>query len=209
MNSIKKIDEIFKRIFDVFIVVILLPILIPILSIISLFSIIFIGKNFLYIQDRPGLNCKIFKLYKFRTMNNLTDESGRLLSDSERTTRYGNFLRSTSLDELPSIFNVLIGDMSLVGPRPLLVEYLNRYNDEQIKRHNVRPGITGLAQINGRNNITWDEKFVFDLEYVKKRNLLLDILILFKTFFKIFKRSDINSSSKETMPTFLGNNKND
>ena len=135
-------------------------------------------------------------------MNNATDSNGDLLPDSKRLSSYGRFLRSSSLDELPSLFNVLIGDMSLVGPRPLLVEYLDRYNVEQIKRHDVRPGITGLAQINGRNNISWDEKFAYDLEYVRNRNILMDIKILSKTVFKVINKSNINSSSEETMPTF-------
>jgi lipopolysaccharide/colanic/teichoic acid biosynthesis glycosyltransferase len=141
-------------------------------------------------------------------MNNNLDMHGKLLPDSERITRFGSFLRSSSLDELPSLLNVLIGDMSLVGPRPLLVEYLERYDANQMKRHNVRPGITGLAQINGRNNITWDEKFTYDVEYVEKQNIILDFSILFKTVLKVISKSDINSSLEETMPTFKGTKKN-
>lgn len=202
MKIINNIDQTIKRLFDLFIVITFLPIILMLIIVISFFSFINIGKDIFFIQDRPGFKCKIFKLYKFRTMNNATDSNGDLLPDSKRLSSYGRFLRSSSLDELPSLFNVLIGDMSLVGPRPLLVEYLDRYNVEQIKRHDVRPGITGLAQINGRNNISWDEKFAYDLEYVRNRNILMDIKILSKTVFKVINKSNINSSSEETMPTF-------
>lgn len=202
MKIINNIDQTIKRFFDLFIVITFLPIILMLIIVISFFSFINIGKDIFFIQDRPGFKCKIFKLYKFRTMNNATDSNGDLLPDSKRLSSYGRFLRSSSLDELPSLFNVLIGDMSLVGPRPLLVEYLDRYNVEQIKRHDVRPGITGLAQINGRNNISWDEKFAYDLEYVRNRNILMDIKILSKTVFKVINKSNINSSSEETMPTF-------
>ena len=202
MKIINNIDQTIKRLFDLFIVITFLPIILMLIIVISFFSFINIGKDIFFIQDRPGFKCKIFKLYKFRTMNNATDSNGDLLPDSKRLSSYGRFLRSSSLDELPSLFNVLIGDMSLVGPRPLLVEYLDRYNVEQIKRHDVRPGITGLAQINGRNNISWDEKFAYDLEYVTNRNIFMDIKILSKTVFKVINKSNINSSSEETMPTF-------
>ena len=196
-----------KRLLDTFIVLVLLPVLFPVIIIISFLSRLFIGSKIFFIQERPGLECKIFRLYKFRTMNNKLDMHGKLLPDSERITRFGSFLRSSSLDELPSLLNVLIGDMSLVGPRPLLVEYLERYDVNQVKRHNVRPGITGLAQINGRNNITWDEKFTYDLEYVENQNIILDFSILFKTVLKVISKFDINSSLDETMPTFKGTKK--
>jgi lipopolysaccharide/colanic/teichoic acid biosynthesis glycosyltransferase len=197
-----------KRLLDTFIVLGFLPVWFPVMIIISFLSRLFVGPGIFFTQERPGLECIIFRLYKFRTMNNNLDMHGKLLPDSERITRFGSFLRSSSLDELPSLLNVLIGDMSLVGPRPLLVEYLERYDANQMKRHNVRPGITGLAQINGRNNITWDEKFTYDVEYVEKQNIILDFSILFKTVLKVISKSDINSSLEETMPTFKGTKKN-
>ena len=148
--------------------------------------------NPFFTQDRPGKDEKIFKLIKFRTMTCETDENGQLLPDDVRLTKYGKLLRSTSLDELPEFFNILKGDMSFVGPRPLLVEYLPYYTEEERCRHNVRPGLTGLAQVNGRNNIgSWEERFAYDIEYVNKLSLINDIKILFKTVMKVVKRSDI------------------
>lgn len=163
-----------------------------------------LGKPVLFKQMRPGLNAKPFYMYKFRTMTNVKDDRGNLLPDEQRLTRLGNFLRSTSLDELPELFNVLKGDMSLVGPRPLLMQYLARYTPEQARRHEVQPGITGWAQINGRNAITWEEKFALDVWYVDNRSLLLDMKILAITVVKVFKREGISAVGEATMPEFMG-----
>lgn len=165
-----------------------------------------LGGPVIFSQERPGKNEKVFKMYKFRTMTNEKDEFGNLLSDEIRLTNFGKFLRSTSLDELPGLFNILKGDMSIVGPRPLLVRYLPLYNEEQKKRHNVRPGLTGLAQVNGRNAISWEDKFKYDIEYVNKITFLKDIKIILLTVLKVLKRSDINSSTSSTMEEFTGSN---
>lgn len=162
-----------------------------------------LGSPVLFKQDRPGLNGKIFKLYKFRTMLNI-EESRGLLTDEQRLTSFGKKLRSTSLDELPSLLNVLRGDMSLVGPRPLLVAYLDRYTPEQARRHEVRPGITGLAQVSGRNDISWDQKFACDVDYVDGRNLRLDLEILWKTVKAVFVREGITHHGHVTTPEFMG-----
>jgi undecaprenyl phosphate N,N'-diacetylbacillosamine 1-phosphate transferase len=159
----------------------------------------------LFKQQRPGLNEKIFGIYKFRTMTNEKDEDGELLSDEQRLLGVGKFIRSTSLDELPQLFNVLKGEMSFVGPRPLLIEYLDRYNDKQKRRHNVKPGITGWAAVNGRNAISWEQKFEYDVWYVDNQSFCLDIKILWMTFLKVVKRSDISSDSSATMEKFEGN----
>ena len=156
----------------------------------------------MFIQLRPGKNEVPFYIIKLKTMNEKRDSKGNLLPDIDRITRFGRFLRSASIDELPQLINVLKGDMSFVGPRPLLMEYLNDYNEEQRKRHNVRPGITGLAQVNGRNKISWEEKFSYDIEYVKKMSLLLDFNILLKTVKKVLYNSDIQSSEYITMRKF-------
>lgn len=160
--------------------------------------------NPFFTQPRPGKNEKVFKLIKFRTMNNKRDKDGNLLPDDKRLTSYGKFLRSASLDELPELFNILKGDMSVVGPRPLLVRYLPRYNEEQRRRHEVRPGLTGLAQINGRNAISWEEKFRYDVKYVDNITFLGDITIIFKTIIKVFYREGISSSNCATMEEFMG-----
>ncbi|OXX84725.1 sugar transferase [Paraclostridium benzoelyticum] len=177
----------------------------PILIIIAILIRIKLGSPIFFTQDRVGKDGKVFKIVKFRTMLEAYDKFGEPLSDKERVTSFGNFLRSTSLDELPELINVLKGDMSLVGPRPLLVEYIDLYSKEQFRRHEVRPGMTGWAQVNGRNNLNWDEKFKMDVEYVDNVNLLLDIKILFLTIFKVLKRDGISKDGHVTMDKFKGN----
>lgn len=163
-----------------------------------------LGSPVIFKQERPGLNGKIFTMYKFRSMTDAKDKNGNLLSDAERLPRFGQILRSTSLDEIPEFINVLKGDMSLIGPRPLLVEYLERYNDEQKRRHDVRPGITGWAQVNGRNAISWEQKFKYDVEYVNNINFLLDMKIVFLTIKKIFIKEGISQEGNVTMEKFTG-----
>ncbi len=163
-----------------------------------------LGSPVIFKQQRPGLNGKIFTMYKFRSMTDAKDKDGKLLSDAERLPRFGKLLRATSLDEIPEFINVLKGDMSLIGPRPLLVEYLERYNDEQKRRHEVRPGITGWAQVNGRNAISWEEKFKYDVEYVDKLNFLLDMKIVFLTIKKIVVKEGISQEGNATMEKFTG-----
>jgi len=163
-----------------------------------------LGKPIIFKQARPGLNEKIFNLYKFRTMTNARDKDGALLPDAERLTRFGKFLRSTSLDEIPEAFNILKGDMSVVGPRPLLVKYLPFYNEEQRKRHNVRPGLTGLAQVSGRNTLTWEEKFNFDVAYVQNVSFAQDFSIVLKTVWKAFRREGITAKDSVSTPEFIG-----
>ncbi|GAA4018262.1 sugar transferase [Deinococcus rubellus] len=163
-----------------------------------------LGSPIFFSQQRPGLRGKPFTMYKFRTMRDATDTQGQPLPDSERLTPLGRFLRSSSLDELPELFNVLRGDMSLVGPRPLLMEYLPRYTPQQARRHEVRPGITGWAQVNGRNAISWEEKFNLDVWYVDNRSFALDLKILWLTVLKVFKREGINAVGEATMPVFSG-----
>lgn len=193
-----------KRIFDIAASAAALIILSPVLLVVMLMVRTKLGSPIFFTQVRPGLHGKPFKMVKFRTMTNERDENGELLPNEQRMTRFGNLLRSTSLDELPELWNVLKGDMSLVGPRPLLMEYLPLYNKEQARRHNVRPGITGWGQINGRNAISWEEKFRHDTWYVDNQNFFLDIKILFLTVFKVFARSDINAGEDITMPKFTG-----
>ncbi|WP_394861928.1 sugar transferase [Paraclostridium bifermentans] len=177
----------------------------PILIIIAILIRIKLGSPIFFTQDRVGKDGKVFKIIKFRTMLEAYDKFGETLSDKERVTSFGNFLRSTSLDELPELINVLKGDMSLVGPRPLLVEYIGLYSKEQFRRHEVRPGMTGWAQVNGRNNLNWDDKFKMDVEYVDNVNLLLDIKILFLTIFKVLKRDGVSKDGHVTMDKFKGN----
>ncbi|MFR9018579.1 MAG: sugar transferase [Fusobacterium sp.] len=167
-----------------------------------------LGSPVIFKQQRPGLNGKIFTMYKFRSMTDAKNKDGKLLSDAERLPRFGKLLRATSLDEIPEFINVLKGDMSLIGPRPLLVEYLERYNDEQKRRHEVRPGITGWAQVNGRNAISWEEKFKYDVEYVDKLNFLLDMKIVFLTIKKIVVKEGISQEGNATMEIFYGEKKN-
>ena len=195
-----------KRLLDITISLIALFFLLPLMSLIYLLVIINLGSPAFFLQERVGKDNKIFKMIKFRTMKNSTDKNGNLLSDNERVTKFGSFLRSFSLDELPELINILKGDMSLVGPRALLVQYLGLYNDEQIRRHEVLPGLTGWAQINGRNSITWSEKFKLDVWYVDNWSLWLDIKIFFLTFWKVVKREGINQSESVTMEYFNGSN---
>ena len=195
-----------KRLLDITISLIALIFLLPLMSLIYLLVIINLGSPAFFLQERVGKDNKIFKMIKFRTMKNSTDKNGNLLSDNERVTKFGGFLRSFSLDELPEVINILKGDMSLVGPRALLVQYLGLYNDEQIRRHEVLPGLTGWAQINGRNSITWSEKFKLDVWYVDNWSLWLDIKIFFLTFWKVLKREGINHSESVTMEYFNGRN---
>jgi lipopolysaccharide/colanic/teichoic acid biosynthesis glycosyltransferase len=179
-------------------------ILAPISLILAAFVRAFLGTPIIYVQQRPGLHGRPFNILKFRTMLETRDNSGRILPDAERLTPFGRLLRSTSLDEIPGLWNVLNGDMSLVGPRPLLMEYLPLYSPEQARRHAVRPGITGWAQINGRNAISWEEKFDLDIWYVDHQSLWLDLRILCMTIAKVFRREDINASNEATMPKFTG-----
>lgn len=183
-----------KRILDFVLSMLAFILLLPLMIILYLLVRIKLGKPAIFKQERPGRNEKIFTLYKFRTMTDEKDEKGKLLPDSQRLTKFGRFLRSTSLDELPELINIIKGDMAIVGPRPLLVEYLPLYNEEQKHRHDVRPGLTGLAQVNGRNSITWEEKFKEDIEYIKKITFLEDTKIILKTVNKVFKREGISRS---------------
>ncbi len=177
----------------------------PVLLVVSLLVLLTMGRPVLFRQQRPGLRGKPFTLYKFRTMRDARTASGELLPDDLRLTTFGKWLRSTSLDELPELFNVLKGEMSLVGPRPLLMEYLPRYSPEQARRHEVKPGITGWAQVNGRNALTWEEKFRMDVWYVDHWNLWLDMKILLLTIWKVLKREGISAEGSATMPVFTGN----
>lgn len=178
----------------------------PILLIVAILVRIKLGSPIIFRQQRVGLNGEIFEMVKFRTMKDVYDAQGNLLPDEERLTAFGIFLRKSSLDELPELWNVLKGDMSLVGPRPLLVEYLPLYSEEQMKRHNVRPGITGYAQVNGRNNISWTKKFELDVYYVENFSLWLDIKILFQTVAKVLGQADINQEGNATVERFNGMN---
>lgn len=195
----------FKRPMDIILSLIGLIILSPILLIVGMLIRIKLGSPIIFKQKRPGLNEEIFIMYKFRTMTDEKDKDGKLLSNNIRLTKFGRILRSMSIDELPELINVLKGDMSLIGPRPLLVEYLPRYNKYQARRHEVRPGITGLAQVNGRNAISWEDKFNYDVDYVENYNLIMDIKILMQTVFKVVKRENVNQSEKNTMIEFMGN----
>ena len=197
-----------KRLFDFFVALCAILTLLPVIVIVALLIRFKLGSPILFTQDRPGLNGKIFKMMKFRSMLDGKDKLGNMLPDSERMTSFGSFLRSTSLDELPGLFNVLKGDMSLVGPRPLLVQYLPLYSTEQARRHNVRPGITGWAQVNGRNAIGWEQKFKLDVWYVDNQSFLLDFKILFLTVKKVFVREGISADGEVTMSAFTGS-KND
>jgi len=193
-----------KTIFDKVLALLLIILFSLIYIVVSILVLIKMGSPTLFRQKRPGLHEKIFGIYKFRTMTNEKDENGELLSDEQRLVGIGKFIRSTSLDELPQLFNVLKGDMSFVGPRPLLIEYLPLYNDRQKKRHDVKPGITGWAQVNGRNAISWEQKFEYDVWYVEHQSCWLDIKILWMTFLKVVNRSDISSDTAATMEKFEG-----
>ncbi|WP_173385955.1 sugar transferase, partial [Ruminococcus flavefaciens] len=176
----------------------------PILIVLMIVGAVAMGGNPFFTQERPGKRERIFKLIKFRTMNNKKDKHGKLLPDEKRLTAYGKWLRSTSLDELPELFNILRGDMAIVGPRPLLVRYLPRYNKEQHKRHRVRPGLTGLAQVNGRNAISWEDKFRYDVKYVNNVTFKGDLDIIMKTVKAVLHRDGINSETCVTMEEFMG-----
>jgi undecaprenyl phosphate N,N'-diacetylbacillosamine 1-phosphate transferase len=195
----------FKGAIDKVFALILLIIFSPLLIVAAIFISITMGRPILFRQIRPGKDEKIFTIYKFRTMNEKKDEDGKLLDDHLRLTGIGKFIRSTSLDELPQLFNVLKGEMSFIGPRPLLVEYLTLYNEEQKKRHLVKPGITGWAQVNGRNAISWQKKFELDVWYVEHCSLITDLKIVWMTLLKLIQRSDISSKEHVTMEKFTGN----
>jgi lipopolysaccharide/colanic/teichoic acid biosynthesis glycosyltransferase len=196
-----------KRIFDIFLVLLSVPILILIYLSVALMVRLKLGSPVLFKQPRPGLNGHIFNMIKFRSMTNESSTGGILLSDSNRSTKFGQFLRSTSLDELPGLWSVFKGDMSLVGPRPLLVEYLPLYSERQSRRHEVRPGITGWAQVNGRNAISWDEKFALDVWYIDNQSIWLDVKILWLTVKKVIVRDGITAQGDVTMPIFRGSKK--
>lgn len=195
--------DVVKRGLDGLVAVVGLVVCSPVLATVALLVAARLGRPVLFVQDRPGLHGRVFKLYKFRTMKNVDVESG-LVSDGQRLTPFGKALRTTSLDELPTLVNVLKGDMSMVGPRPLLVRYLSRYSPEQARRHEVRPGITGLAQANGRNALTWDEKFILDVQYVDSRGFSVDASILRDTATALVRRDGINADGQATMNEFLG-----
>ena len=194
-----------KRTFDIAASASALVVLSPVLAITAYKVKKELGSPVLFRQTRPGLHGKPFEMIKFRTMKDATDKEGNALPDSQRLTEFGKKLRASSLDELPELWNVLKGDMSLVGPRPLLMEYLPLYNAEQAKRHNVRPGVTGYAQVNGRNSLSWEDKFKLDTWYVEHQSFLLDIKILFKTIGKVVRKEDINAENHVTVENFRGN----
>lgn len=181
----------FKRLIDILFALSMVILLLPIILIVAILVRVKLGSPILFSQQRPGLNGKIFRMYKFRSMTDERDESGALLPDKVRLTKFGSFLRSSSLDELPGLWNILKGDMSLVGPRPLLVEYLEYYTEREQLRHSLRPGLTGLAQVSGRNNLAWDERLEIDVEYVQNQSFLLDLKILYLTFIKVIKKEDV------------------
>lgn len=197
-----------KRFLDFTLSLLALILLSPVMLIIAILVRINLGTPVIFKQQRPGKNEKIFTLYKFRTMTDKKDENGNLLPDSERLTKFGKLLRSTSLDELPELVNIIKGDMAIVGPRPLLVGYLPLYNEEQKHRHDVRPGLTGLAQVNGRNSISWEKKFKDDLKYVNKITFIGDTKIILKTVGKVFKREGISQENSATMEKFQGSKEN-
>lgn len=196
----------FKRVFDLIFCLIALILILPFSLMLAIAIYFKLGSPIFFTQDRVGKNGKVFKMIKFRSMLNSKDKAGNLLSDEERLTAFGRALRSTSFDELPELINVIKGDMSLIGPRPLLVEYIPLYNEKQFKRHNVLPGITGWAQVNGRNSISWNEKFQLDVWYVENWSVWLDLKIFFKTIWKIVERDGISQQGKSTMERFNGLN---
>lgn len=201
-----KLQSLIKRSIDIFGSGIGLIVIFPILLIVGLAIKLKLGSPIFFTQDRLGKDGKVFKMIKFRTMSNKTDKFGNLLSDEERMTSFGKILRSTSIDELPELINVFKGEMSLVGPRPLLVEYKDLYSKEQFRRHEVRPGITGWAQVNGRNSLSWSDRFNLDVEYVDRYNFFMDVKILFMTVGKVIKRDGISQNGNATMEKFNGNN---
>lgn len=199
-------QSIIKPVLDFFMALVLIIILLPLIILISLLLAVTQSGKVFFVQERPGFKEKKFHLLKFKTMNDKRDGNDQLLPDMERMHATGRFLRKTSLDELPQLFNVVKGEMSFVGPRPLLNEYLPLYNNFQKRRHNVKPGITGWAQVNGRNAISWQQKFEYDVWYTEHCSLSLDLKILFKTAAKVFSSKDVNAGKSETMPVFKGNN---
>lgn len=197
-------EKYIKRMLDIILSLVAIVILSPVLLIVAVLVRVKLGSPVLFKQERPGLDEKIFRLYKFRTMKDARDSDGNLLPDEERMTKFGSALRKTSLDELPELVNILKGDMSIIGPRPLLVKYLPLYNDMQKRRHEVRPGFTGLAQVNGRNSITWEEKFEWDVKYVDNITFLGDCSIILKTVKTVFLKEGISSETSVTMEEFKG-----
>jgi len=197
-------EKYIKRPQDMLCALLALIVLSPILFITAFLVRVKLGSPVIFKQERPGLNGKIFTLYKFRTMTDERDSEGNLLPDEVRLTKFGKLLRSTSLDELPELLNILFGDIAVIGPRPLLVEYLPRYNAEQRRRHEVRPGLSGLAQVNGRNAISWEDKFKYDIQYVDHVTFLGDWKIIFQTILNVIKRDGINSETAATMEVFMG-----
>jgi sugar transferase EpsL len=198
----KRVQAYLKRVFDIVVSAVALTVLAPVMGLIALAVWRTMGRPVLFRQARPGLHGKPFVMYKFRTMRDLRDAEGKLLPDEARLTPFGRWLRTTSLDELPELGNVLRGEMSLVGPRPLLMEYLDRYTPEQARRHEVKPGITGWAQIHGRNNLSWDERFKLDVWYVDNWSLWLDVKILWRTLWMVLRREGISAQGHATMPRF-------
>lgn len=196
----------FKRIFDFFCTLILLIVISPVFVVVCAILFFSNGGSIFFIQRRAGYKGRPFGIYKFKTMNDKRDTSGQLLDDDKRITAVGRFIRNTSLDELPQLLNVIKGNMSLIGPRPLLLDYLPLYNVEQLKRHDVKPGISGWAQVNGRNAITWAEKFKLDVWYVEHLSFILDIKIAFYTIVKVLRSKDVNAAKDVTMTRFMGNN---
>lgn len=197
-----------KRFLDIILSTVALLVLSPIFIILIILGALFMRGNPFFSQKRPGKNGKIFRLIKFRTMDNRRDDKGILLPDNIRLNKYGRILRATSLDELPELINIIKGDMSIVGPRPLLVNYLSRYNSEQRHRHDVRPGLTGYAQVNGRNSLSWEDKFAMDVWYTRNISFVLDLKIIIDTVMVVLKRDGISSSSSETMEEFCGSSEN-
>jgi len=198
--------KVFKPLLDRLAALFLMILFLPIYLLVALIIYIKMGRPIFFTQERPGYKGKIFKIYKFRTMSDERDENGELLPDEKRLSKAGKAIRSLSLDELPQLFNILKGDMSFIGPRPLLVEYLPLYSKEQQRRHDVKPGITGWAQVNGRNAISWQEKFRYDIEYVENVSFLFDMKILWLTIVKVFKKEGISQEGRATMEKFNGEN---
>jgi lipopolysaccharide/colanic/teichoic acid biosynthesis glycosyltransferase len=198
-----------KRLFDVTIALVALLLLLPVIVVLVVLVRVLLGSPILFSQQRPGLHSRPFKMLKFRSMTDQRDSEGNLLPDEKRLGKFGRFIRAASLDELPGLLNVIRGDMSLVGPRPLLMEYLPLYSENQARRHNAKPGITGWAQINGRNALSWEQKFEYDLWYIDNQSFTLDLKILLLTFTKVIKRADISHAGEATMTKFTGSNRSE